>query len=404
MTITPHAAELLQPIPVSRQGVWRYALHDLLTGRQLAEHMPFDVQPFDRQLSEAGTLTATLPVGSAEAQLLDPWGRAQPRRTSLVVVRDDQVVGEYVIWNRPGYRASQPTMTLSCSEVRSYFDKHRVLRPVDGYGSRKTLSYTEADAFDVFRSLLADAQGVTYQGLAVGDLGIEMDPTVMSGQLIDRRDTPDDSGAYHGYEFSYYGQALDDLATSVGCEWRIDSYFDSDSLLRRRLVLGYPHVGRPADADSLALEYPGTIADYEWPEDGESSANAVFALGAGEEEAMVWGEAYADAELVGGYPLLEAAVPYKSDSVQSIAAQHAVAERDRLQGDIVVPSFDLIGYPSCSPGDYVRARIADEARFPGSARVPHEVAARVIGMHITPPGAGPERTTLSIEDPRGVSI
>ncbi|MGH3375976.1 MAG: hypothetical protein ACRDP6_14655 [Actinoallomurus sp.] len=384
--------------PVSEPGEWRYALHDLATGIQLAEHIPFNVQPFDRSLSEAGTLTATLPVDDPDVQLLDPWGRALPRRTSLVVCRDDQVVGEYAVWNRPGYRASAKTMTLSCSELRSVFDKHRLLRPADGWGSRKQLEFTQVDAFDVFRALLADAQAVTHNGIPVGDLGITADPTIMSGVLIDRRDTDTDAGAYHGYEFPYYGQLFDDLATSVGLEWRIDSYFDNDNALRRRLILGYPHVGRPADADSLTLEYPGTIADYEWPEDGENSANYVAALGAGEQEAMIWAEAFADDELANGYPLLEATAAYKSDSVQSIAAQHAAAQLARQRGDIVIPSFDLIGVPNCAPGDYVRARIDDEARFPGSSTNPKEVSARVISMKTTP---GPkERTTLAIEDPR----
>lgn len=385
--------------PVSEPGEWRYALHDLLSGDQIAEHIPFKVDSFDRSLPEAGTLTATLPVSDPDVQLLDPWGRILPRRTTIVPCRDDQPMGEYVVWNVPGYKASNKKLTASCMELRSYFDKHRLLRPEAGYGSRKTLDFVQQDAFNVFRALLADAQGVTRKGRSVGDLGITADPTVMSGQLIDRRDTANDSGAYHGYEFPFYGQLFDDLASSVGFEWRLDTYFDENNQLRRRLILGYPHVGRPADADSLTLEYPGTIADYEWPEDGESSANYVAALGAGEEEAMVWGEAYADAELANGYPLLEATAAHKSDSVQSIAAQHAAAERDRLAGDIVVSSFELIGVPNCAPGDYVRARIADEARFPGSSIVSKEISARVISMRITP---GPkERTTLTIEDPRG---
>lgn len=399
MSIQPFETADLTPVPVSPPGEWRYALHDLLSGDMIAEHMPFVVQPFDRSLPEAGTLTATLNVADPEVQKLDPWGRTAQRRTCLVILRDDVVIGEYIIWNRPGYRASSKRLTVSCSEVRSYLDKHRILRPTAGFGSRKTLSFTQADAFDVFRALLADAQSVTHQGRAVGDLGITADATLMSGQLIDRRDTTDDAGAYHGYQFEFYGQLLDELATSVGFEWRIDSYLDGDRRLRRRLILGYPHVGRPADADTLSLEYPGTIADYEWPEDGETSANGVFALGAGEEQAMVWAEAYDDDELAAGYPLLEATAAYKNDSVQAIAAAHAAAERDRLAGDIVVPSFDLIGVPNVAPGDHIRARICDEARFPGSAITPKEVIARVISLRITP---GPkERTTLVIENPRG---
>lgn len=379
-------------------GEWRYALYDVLTRTQISEHMPFVISPFTRSLTEAGTLSAALNVGDSDVQKADPWGRALQRRTSLVVLRDEVVVGEYFIWNRPGYQASNKKMTLSCSEPRSYFDKHRLLRPALGYGSAKTLTFTQTDAFDVFRALLADAQSVTYQGLTVGDLGIYADPTVMSGVLIDRRDVQDMADAYHGYSMSFYGQLLDDLAAAVGFEWRIDSYLNGDEL-QRRLVLGYPHLGRGIAADSLTLEYPGAIQDYTVDEDGESSANYVAALGAGENDAMIWGEAYNGVELLAGYPLLENAAPYKDDTSPTIAGQHAAAELARLSGDVQQFNVDLVGYPNVAPGDYVRLRLDDEARWPGSSVTPMERWVRVTDMTITP---GPkERTTLAMENPRG---
>lgn len=390
---------LMPTTPVSEPGEWRYALYDVLTRTQVAEHMPFTVQPFTRSLPDAGTLTASLPVADPDVQKLDPWGRALPRRTSIVVLRDEQVVTEQIIWTRPGYKASDKTMTLNCSEPRSYFDKHRLLRPAAGYGSRKTLSFTQVDAFDVFRALVQDAQDVTYQGLSVGDLGIEMDPTVMSGVLIDRRDVADAADAYHGYQFAYYGQLMSDLATTVGFEWRVDSYLDGDNRLQRRLVLGYPHLGRGIEDDTLTLEYPGVIADYTVDDDGETSANYVAALAAGEEEAMLWAEAVNAPELLNGYPLLEAAVAHKDDASTTLAAGHAAGDLARLSGDVQQWTVDLVGYPNIGPGDYVRLRIVDEARWPGSSVAPMLRLVRATGMTITP---GPkERTTLAMEDPRG---
>jgi hypothetical protein len=62
-------------------------------------------------------------------------------------------------------------------------------------------------------------------------------------------------------------------------------------------------------------------------------------------------------------------------------------------------SVDLVGYPNIGPGDYVRLRISDEARWRGSSVTPLERQVRATGLTITP---GPkERTTLAIEDPRG---
>lgn len=377
---------------------WRYALYDLLTRTQLVEHVPMDDPPYTKMLGEAGTLSATLSLSDKSVRKLRPRELILPRRTTLVMLRDEQVVWEGIIWSRRRKRSDR-SLAINASEIRSYFDKHRLLRPELGYGSAKTLAFTLADQFDVFRTLLADAQNVTYEGLPVGDLGIQMDPTVMSGVAISRLDTTTSQDAYHGYNWQTYGQALDELAhNDTPFEWRIESYLDSEGALQRRLLLGYPHLGVAAGPDNQTYEYPGAIQDYEWPDDGESSANYVAALGAGDGDAMRWAESYASAELLAGYPLSETAVAHKDDSSLTILAGRALADLGQLVGDRTVPSIDLIGYPDVAPGDYVRCRMSDEDWWPGSDAVPYEASVRTIGLRVTP---GPkERTSLIIEEPR----
>lgn len=377
---------------------WRYALYDLLTREQLVEHVPWDVEPYTKMLGEAGTLSASLKLSDPSVRLLRPRDLIQPRRTTLVVLRDEVVVWEGIIWSRRRRRKDR-SMSIAVSEIRSYFDKRRLLRPELGYGSAKTLAFTAVDMFDVFRALLIDAQSVTYAGLPVGDIGIEADTSVLSGVPITRTDTTTSEDAYHGYSWQTYGQAFDDLAHSdTPFEWRIESYLDDTGQLRRRLLLGYPRLGVASADTNLTFEFPGQIQEYEWPDDGENSANYVAALGNGEGDAMRWAEAYDAAELAAGYPLAETATSHKDDTSTTILAGRAAADLGQLLGDKTVPSVDLIGYPEVSPGDFIRCRISDEDWWPGSAATPYEANVRVTGLKVTP--GAQELTSLIIEEPR----
>jgi hypothetical protein len=377
---------------------YRFALYDLLTRSVLAEHLPFDVPDYSRSLVEAGSTSPTLNVRDPKVWAFEPWDRTRPRRTTVVILRDESVVGEYLIWQRPPYRPTEGRLNIGASEIRSYLD-HRLLRPTLGVGHTKTLSFAQVDQLAIFRAILADCQAVTYNGIPVGDLGIEMDATQMSGVKRDRKDTKTEAGAYHGYDFATYGDILGQLAdVDGGFEWRIDSYLDANRSLHRALRLGYPYLGHPPNDDAVVLEYPGAVVDYEWPEDGTTSPNYVAALGSGEEKAMLWGEAYVAAELLGGYPLLERTTAYKSVSVKATLAAHATADAKALTGDVIVPTLTVEGRPDVSPGDYVKVRISDPARFAGSDLRPFETWMRAIEI-TTAPGP-PETTTIAVEAPR----
>lgn len=379
---------------------WRYALYGLRSRAEIAHHVPWKIDAFERMLGEAGTMQqATIKITDPRVQAMGLKAKVQPRRTTLVILRDEQVVWEGIIWTRR-YKKSEGQMVIGASELRSYFDSHRLLRPVDGpSGADKVLSFNQVDQFAIFRALLADAQAVTRAGDAVGDIGIEMDETQMSGVLRDRKDVGDDKGAYRGTGFAYYGPLLDDLAgVENGFEWRIDSFLDSDRQLRRRLILGYPQVGRPSDLNSLTLESPGRILDWEWQEDGESSADYVAAVGSNDtaDDAPVrWGEAWGDAELVAGYPLLETTTSYSTVQQQTTINEHAAADLEAATGDLIIPAVDVNGYVAVAPGDYVRLKLRDAGWF---GATPYETYVRVLGQTVTP---GPdEKATLQLQQGR----
>lgn len=382
-------------------GQWRYALHDLLTGRQLIEHIPVKIDNYSSMLAEAGTLTATLQLGDPAIRAMQPRELVVPRRTALVLFRDEQPAWDGIIWTRRRKR-SDNTLTITASEVRSYYAR-RVLRPELGYGSGKNLAYTQADLFEVFRGVFQDAASLSYLGRTPGDIGVEVDAGQMSGVLIDRRDAGSELGAYHGYEFTSVAQLLDDLAaTDPGMEWRIEPFVESDGTLRRRLIIGSPTIGTANGSPNMAvLQYPGDILDYEWPDDGEASANYVAALGSGDGDNLKWAQLYNNVEILNGYPLLETATSHKDDSSLTVLAQRAAADLGSLAGDRSVPALDLNGYAPIDPGDYVQVWLNDEDWWPGSTAAPYVANVRVIGKTVTP--GTKERTTLQIEEPRVAS-
>ena len=384
-------------------GRWRYALYDLLTGTLLAEHLPFDIDQFSIMLGEAGTVQATLPLGDAAIRSRRPRELIAPRKTNLVLFRDEVPVWDGITWTRRrGKDDRTNSLVVGANEIRSYFG-HRFLRPELGYGSAKTLAFTQTDSFTVFRAVIRDALNISVSGIRAGDLRIDIDDGQLSGNLIDRRDAGSETTAYHGYSFQTYAQLLDDLAgTDPGLEWRLDPYLDANRALRRRLVLGSPNVGVGGDDPNLAtLEYPGDILSYEWPDDGENSANYVAALGNGEGDAMRWAEAYNTAELSAGYPLTEATASHKDDTSTTILGQKAIADLGAMSGDRTVPSLTINGWASFAVGDHVRVRMTDEDWWPGSTAAPFEAIVRVVGKTVTP--GEKEKTVLAIEEPRALT-
>ncbi|HEY3683476.1 MAG TPA: hypothetical protein VGL93_10575 [Streptosporangiaceae bacterium] len=371
---------------------YRYPTYDLLSGAEVAEHLPLTVEDFTRSLSEAGGISASLPMRDPKVRQLNPRGATTPRRTLLRALRDDVPVWEGIIWTRR-YTASDGKLVLGATEIRDYFS-HRILRALDP-ATPRTLTFEQVDQLAVFRALIADMQAVQFGGLMPGNLAIELGAET-SGVLIDRKDTIDDKQAYHGYEMRPYADLLDELANADdGFEWRIDPYEGPNREPRRRLVLGYPRLGRDPGPDCTTLEYPGAVTDYSYDEDGTNSADVLVALGAGEEQAMRWSAATDVDALVGGWPLLETTTDHKSISVQADLDRLAAGDLATVSGDVVITSLTVRGRPDVEPGDWVRTRIFDRA-------LSDEVVDRYVrALSVKTAPGPPERTTIAVEDARG---
>lgn len=371
---------------------YTYATYDLLSGVQLIDHLPGELSDYGRQLHGTAQVTLTLPVTDPRLSGLDVWSTTLPRRTLLWVLRDGVPVWDGIITAR---RYQRGVVRLTARETVRWYLERRRFRPLTS--SHRSLQFNQTDQFQIFRAILQDCLDVTWNGLRVGDIGIDMG-NEMSGVLRDRRTSPDgeEDSAYQSWNFDTYLDLLDDLADlENGFEWRTDPYLDDQGRPRRRLVLGYPRLGgaTPPD-DVLTLEYPGQIVDWDWPEDGADSANWIAAIGAGEEKGLRWSSAIHEAELEGGYPLLEATTAHKSVSTPATLQALAAAELARVAGDIVVPELQVRGRPNVSPGQWVRIRIADPYRFGDQ---PLDTTVRIVATRTQP---SPEMTWLDVEEAR----
>ena len=371
------------------QPRYRYALVDMATGRQVAEHIPARVSTFERLLGDAGTADAVVQLRDPRVRRLDVMGATVPARTELCVYRDGVPVYDGMVLSRR-YDGGSGALTIRTAETARSWLARRLLRPLGGPGSQRHLSFSQTDQFDIFRALLSDAQ-------AQGDLRIDATPGQYSGVERDRHRTDDgENSAYNGFEFADYLTRLDQLADLVnGFEWRVDPYIDADRMPRRRLVLGFPYLGAAPGPDTVTLEYPGEIASFTWDEDGAETATYVAALGAGEEEEMRWSEAIDDQALGFGWPLLETTASHKSASDPSTLRGHAGAALARVRGNVVIPEVTVVGRPPVEPGSWVRLRIRDRALF---GERPHNEFVRVVGIKTTPEPT--ETTTLQVEGAR----
>ena len=383
--------------PYQRQPAYTYATYDAATGRRLTEHLPLAISSYDTALSSSGTISGTIPLRDARLADRDIIGATSPGRSELWILRDGVPVWDGMITARR-YRASTGLATVQASDTVRWRLARLHFRPRGGPGSTRNLSFTQVDQFAIFRALLDDAQAVTVDDMAPANLRLDMDIDQLSGVLRDRHVSADEDtdSSYQAYEFGDYLRYLDNLADLVnGFEWRTDPYLTHDGQARRRLVLGYPTVGRRPGPDTHVLEYPGTISDYGWDEDASDTATYVASLGAGEESEMRWAEIVDRRALADGYPLIEAAVANKDTSSPATLADQAGAELTRRRGPAEIPAVDVVGRPPVAVGDWVRLRIDDRARFPAGVWEQH---VRVIGMKTTP--APVEKTTIQLEEAR----
>lgn len=352
-------------------ATYRYLFADLRTNKVLAE-LPVRRPHFELGLPRAGSFSATLPLTDPKITALDPINATIPTRTAIYVDRDGVLLWGGIIWTRR-YKSATKTLELAGAEFRSYFDHRDIV---------VTASYAGADQLAIARALVTDAQA--YTG---GDIGISVG-TQVSGVLRDR--------TYNGYELKNLGEALTQLSeVENGFDLAVDVAYVA-GVPTKTLSLGYPRRGRRAPDSGWLFDYPGNIADYDWPEDGTAMATTRRATGAGDQQGMLVASATDPSLIDAGYPLLEDVRAYGDVVIQSTLQAHANADLAASKQILTLPTLTVRADMDPTIGTYIvgddaRVRITDE-RFPAGV----DGFFRIVNIAVDPQDDGPEKVVLTL--------
>jgi hypothetical protein len=195
--------------------------------------------------------------------------------------------------------------------------------------------------------------------------------------------------------------ALQDLSRADdGFDFNIAVTYDGAGVPVKTLKLGYPRLGTTYSASSISVPVfefsAGNIVSYDYPEDATSTANTIYALGAGSNEGKLIATASDAAQLTAGWGVLEEQANYSDVTDSAYLAQLASGQVAALSNPVtvirlVVPAFVNPVLGSYNIGDDVRLRITD-SRFPNGL----DEVYRIVGINVVVGEDGPERVTLSL--------
>lgn len=320
---------------------------------------------FQRRLSGIGTLNASLwlPSGS-RGRIIDT--STEPGRTGIYVLRDNQPVWGGIIWKK-NWNEATSRYDLTCGSWESYL--YHVVQT-------QTFNFTSVDQFQIARRLLAD-NGV--------DAEINLDlplTSAASGFLRDR--------SMYAYERKTVGLEFEQLAgLQNGFDYRIENYITSAGVLNKRLLLGYPQLGRTytGDGADLTFSYPGNLQPYKHDTDAENSGWTVYGVGSGEAEATVLAQATDASYRDAGWPRLDLVSPYKTVLVQDTLQSNVNRDLAQLKPSEESLTLQVTATSDLQLGDFAEG---DRALFTLSSRrwdQPRRFTAQIALIDVTPSSA-----------------
>lgn len=364
---------------------YRYLFADLRTNQILAE-LPLTAVSFTKQLNGAGTLQGELLITDTSETAMGITPASIPTKTAIYVDRNGVLVWGGVLWMRD-YNSESQKYTFTAREFMSYFERRRITN---------TLTYTNTDPLVIAKGLISNAQSATG-----GNIGVQIGGE-LSGQTTNR--------TFYNYELKTVATGISDMAGSgssssqTGFDYTIDVAYDGSFNPVKTLKLGYPRLGIAYSAtnpNAPVFEFPGNIVSYEYPEDGSTAANAIFAVGSGQGNSRLTLLATDTAKLSAGYPLLEDSTNYIDvyDSTllgNMAAAQVAAVSLPPVTMKVVAPAYapaPVLG--TYTVGDDVRVRINDPRFSPML-----DQTMRIMAYTVSPGEDGPERVTLTLTLPQ----
>lgn len=242
-----------------------------------------------------------------------------PGKRVVYAVRDQVVVGAYVIWSRT-YDPSTATVTVEGAELWSLLRRRRITWQA---------TYTGQDQLTIARDIITRAQAV-----GGGDLGIDVGSGT-SGRNRDR--------TYVDWEAKPVAEAVEQLAAVIdGFDLVVTARF-TGSTITRHLELGYPRRGRTAAQSGHVFEWGRNVTSMSWSEDASRMANSVIALGKGGDHDMVRTRVTDTTAFTEGYPLLEDSISHTDVSQVATLDGHARAVLAQRSRPVTLPAVTVLG-------------------------------------------------------------
>jgi hypothetical protein len=350
---------------------YKYLFSDLLTNAPLAE-LPCFGTYFEKFVNATGNATASVKIGQGgyEDTALDDQlilEATQPGRTALYVDRNGKLIWGGIVWSRT-YQSQAKTLSMTAQTFDSMLFKRVCRRNLD-------YSHTSDEQRNIVIDLISKMQS---DGTGT-NIGLINPPSFGVSKQRDLH--------VHDYDLSTYGDLIAGIYNLAdGFDFLIDVAYQNDAPAKF-VLMGYPNLGDPVGLPNVALEYPGTIFNYYFPESVGSSRE--WAAGSGDGAHKLVASATASDLLSGGYPLVEEVDSGHSD----------VTVQDTLQGwadtnlavnriPMTVPTIDMNpdeppGIENIQVGQYMQLVINDP-RFPNG----YSKAIRITGWKLTPQQSG----------------
>lgn len=343
---------------------YRYLLTDLLTNKVIGE-LPLTGVTYTQALNDGGDFNGSLQLSDPRiSELLGTVSIAEvttPAKTGIWVERNGIIEWGGIIWSRQ-YDSQSQTMSLAGREFESYLTHRHIMN---------TFVFDQGtDQFTVVKTLVDDANSAPY-----GNIGIDTSSIGTCGQGIA------DVYAIMGYEARELSSTIVELSKQgppYGFDYHIEVGYDSSYNLYKRMVLFYPRKGVTYSTNLFApmLEFPGSLLNYSYPEDGGSVVNSLTAFGPGSNDSQYVVNVTSGTSFARGYPLLEDTASYSQIPDPRVVDNLAKADVEARSQPVVVmeaswvsaydPLTDISLGPSVDEfnlGDQFRIRITDD-RFP----------------------------------------
>jgi hypothetical protein len=310
--------------------------------------------------------------------------RTIPGRTALYAYRNDQIVWGGIIWTRE-YQASGKALTLTGQTFESYAARRF---PRSWLGTATTV-------YNQGQISIIDALWIAMQAVPNGSIGVQPCNVYPANDVVRQL-------TVNGYDLT---TSVHDLIQSIlllsgAPDYTVAWFEDGNGLPLQQLQITAP-IANPVSATQLVVDYPGSIATYDFSENASSGNNRWWAVGDGDAAAAIVGVVSDSLTLGNGWPLLEGVNSYTGVTDQTTIDAHAASDLSAFPMPVATHIIDLTGsafpqFGTYAIGDYVQAYIQD-ARFPAGT----SFNVRVIGWTITPPdtGNGVENVALILDEP-----